>query len=200
METPMPNEPSPKPSKHAPPEFVHLVKRGYKRDHLAREFAARGYKKGAEIGVADGRFAEVICQRNPGVKLFAIDPWMPYKGNRRGGGKEQHARNYALAQQRLQPYGVRIVRKMSEQAALDFPLASLDFVFIDGNHDRAYVERDLALWAPRVKTGGIVAGHDFYHFQNSGVVEAVVAYTSVNGITDWHVCDEREPSFWWLVS
>jgi hypothetical protein len=43
----------------------------------------------------------------------------------------------------------------------DVTNGSLDFVYIDGNHRFEQVVADLAAWAPKVRPGGIVAGHDY---------------------------------------
>merc|ERR1712060_574546 len=39
--------------------------------------------------------------------------------------------------------------------------ATFDLVFIDGPHTHQNVRRDIEMWEPRVRHGGIVAGHDF---------------------------------------
>lgn len=182
-----------------PAEFVDRMLPGMTRLDLAHLFAQRGYVRGAEIGVADGRFSLALCQTIPGLALACVDPWQPYAGNVRGGPLSQHSDNYHAAQQRLAPYDVTFMRGMSLDMVQQVPLRSLDFVYIDGNHDFDYVVRDLIAWAPRVRPGGIVAGHDFYHFprRRAGVVEAVDAYTRAHDITAWSLTEEREPSFWW---
>ena len=38
---------------------------------------------------------------------------------------------------------------------------SLDFVFIDADHSYESVLDDIILWYPKVKSGGIIAGHDY---------------------------------------
>jgi hypothetical protein len=38
---------------------------------------------------------------------------------------------------------------------------SLDFVFIDGDHRYECVKADIEAWLPKVKPGGILAGHDY---------------------------------------
>lgn len=49
---------------------------------------------------------------------------------------------------------------------------SLDFVFIDAEHDYANVRRDIDAWLPKVKPGGIISGHD--HCPDfPGVMQAV---------------------------
>ena len=56
---------------------------------------------------------------------------------------------------------VNIIRKTSVQAAKQFKNGSLDFVFIDGAHDTESVCADIDTWYPKVKVGGIIAGHDY---------------------------------------
>lgn len=56
---------------------------------------------------------------------------------------------------------VTILRKTSVQAAKQFKANSLDFVFIDGSHDTESVCADIDAWFPKVKVGGIIAGHDY---------------------------------------
>lgn len=186
--------------KYGPPEHLHRVVPGMTRARLYRDvFAALGPNlKGAEIGVADGRNSLTLCQAIPGLQLLCVDPWQKYPENPRGGPQEQHDGNLALAQQRLAGFDVRFIRAFSMNAVEDVPRESLDFVYIDGNHGRKYVWADLCEWGARVRPGGIISGHDFYHFRWAGVVEAVLWYVEEFGITDWHLCDEREPSFWWV--
>lgn len=184
--------------KRGPLAYADRVRAGVTRRDLAQLFGEMGLRWIVEIGVADGRFALTLCQSIPGIHYVGVDPWRPYKGNTRGGPAEQHEGNYRLAQTRLAPFSGRLLRMTSQEAAQEFPLGSIDAVYIDGNHAGDYVMRDLMTWAPRVRSGGVVAGHDFYHFERAGVVDAVVTYTKVHGITDWSLTDEREPSFWWV--
>jgi hypothetical protein len=54
----------------------------------------------------------------------------------------------------------RLVRQRSEEAAAEFALDSIDLLHVDGNHDRAAVERDVALYLPKVRPGGFVVMDD----------------------------------------
>jgi hypothetical protein len=194
--------------KRGPVEYAHRVRPGFTRADLARLFAERGYTRGAEIGVADGRNSLTLCQHIPGLQLLCVDPWQAYPGNPRGGPQPQHNGNFDLAQERLRDFSLEFWRLYSVDAARDYRACDgvtgqpsrppLDFVYIDGNHSFDYVIEDLIEWSKNVRSGGIVSGHDFYEFKWAGVVEAVVAYTGAHGITDWWLCDEREPSFWWV--
>jgi hypothetical protein len=184
--------------KRCPPEYAERVVPGMKRLLLAKQFAAKGFTSGAEIGVADGRNSLMLCQNIPGLNLLCVDPWEQYRANPRGGPQDQHDDNYRKARERLASFRATLVRAKSMDAVRDVPLASLDFVYIDGHHGFDYVMQDVTEWSKRVRSGGIVAGHDFYHFKWAGVCEAVDAYTKAHGISEWFVCDEREPSFWWV--
>jgi len=184
--------------KRGPIEAQHRVRPGFTRTDLAREFRDRGFTKGAEIGVADGRYSLTLCQTIPNLELLCVDPWMVYRGNPRGGQSAQHAFNFVLAKQRLEPYRATLVKAFSMDAVQDVALESLDFCFIDAHHGFEYVLNDLTEWSKRVRSGGIVSGHDMYEFQHAGVIEAVNLYTAQHDITEWWICDEREPSFWWV--
>jgi len=46
-------------------------------------------------------------------------------------------------------------------AATRYPESSLDLVFLDDCHTTTHVELECLAWWPRVKPGGLMAGHDF---------------------------------------
>ena len=50
---------------------------------------------------------------------------------------------------------------------------SIDFVYIDAEHDYDSVKQDLSVWFPKVKIGGFLAGHDYNKEQFPGLVKAV---------------------------
>lgn len=157
------------------------------------------YKKGAEIGVARGIFSRTLCENIPGLELYGIDPWAAYPGNRRAHSDQELA--YQTACKMVEGYNVTFIRKMSADAVKDFEDGSLDFVFIDANHDYEYVLQDITLWTPKVR--GIVSGHDYYHFRNSGVIEAVREYAHTHGV-EVHIegepvrgrSDDEHPCWW----
>ena len=180
---------------------------------LIKYFNELGFKKGAEIGVAGGMFSEAICLAIPGLELWCVDIWHPYKGNRWSGSKERNENGFKGATERLAKYNTHIMREMSMDAVKKFRRGSLDFVFIDSNHAYDYVMQDLIEWTKRVKIGGVVSGDDYYVFKKghqnyAGVVEAVNDYTKAHGIK-FELTDpltnklrdrgaDEQPVYWWV--
>ena len=140
------------------------------RIEFATFLREQGYKIGAEIGVADGRYSEILCKTIPELRLLSVDPF--YRPG-----------HYEKAVERLKPFPLsQIKRQTSIEASLGVADEALDFVFIDGNHSFDYVMEDIIAWSRKVRKGGIVAGHDYYHFHHSGVIEAVNRYVEVHRI------------------
>lgn len=165
------------------------------RIELARYFNKLGLKIGAEIGVSAGVNAENFCREIPGLTLYCVDSWEGVKGEPR----------YQRAKIILQKYDVIFIRKASMEAVKNFEDDSLDFVFIDANHQFDFVMEDIIEWSKKVRLGGIVSGHDYYHSNlgKIGVVEAVDSYVKAHNLKlnlttkDLNSKDDKEPSFWW---
>ena len=104
--------------------------------------------------------------------------------------------NYQHSLNRLIPYGERavIVRKKSDDALLDVP-KTVDFVYIDGNHAFNYVILDILYWSPKVRSGGIIACHDYH---DTPVRMAIDGYTYCNSINPWYKTQEKQVSAYWV--
>lgn len=61
----------------------------------------------------------------------------------------------------------------SQDAVKKFEDNSLDFVYIDAEHSYKAVKEDIKEWMPKVKSGGIIAGHDYDKQEHPGVCQAV---------------------------
>lgn len=72
------------------------------------------------------------------------------------------------------------VRKRSDNAVNDVP-DNIDFIYVDGNHDYEHVKQDIELYFPKLKKGGVMAGHDFTA-DYPGVARAVLEYSDANGL------------------
>jgi predicted O-methyltransferase YrrM len=53
------------------------------------------------------------------------------------------------------------IKLTSSEASKLYTDNSLDFVFLDASHDYDNVKLDVMCWYPKVKQGGILAGHDY---------------------------------------
>lgn len=158
------------------------------RKRLATLCQKLGHAKGCELGVRGGSFAELFCKA--GLEMWCVDPWAVCPNY----PAERQARSYAEAVSRLTPYGAHLVKKPSQEAIGDVP-DGLDFLHIDGRHEFDFVMLDIIHWAPKVRSGGIIACHD-YHL--SGVKRAVEAYTLAHHIDPWFVLKNHQPTAFWV--
>ena len=129
---------------------------------------------GAEIGVKEGRFISYLLNQYPDLIMYAIDPWEDQPSGNETYIEWDWSDIYSQYQQKIQPYNGRVLelRAYSEQAAEKVEDYSLDFVFIDAQHDYDSVRQDIELWMPKIKVGGLLSGHD-YQPNFPGVIQAV---------------------------
>ena len=179
---------------------------GVSRLDFIRWIRELDFKTGAEIGVAQGEFSKLILVLNDQVTLYGVDPWEPYKDYKDYVKQSSFEDLWHEANHRLCYYKqFKFVRKYSMDAVKDFEDESLDFVYIDANHEYSYVLQDITEWAKKVKSGGMIAGHDYInlkqpvneagtHFEY-GIRRAVQEYTSTNNINPWFVLgrEAKEP-------
>lgn len=75
----------------------------------------------------------------------------------------------------------QLLRARSEEVAADFAARPIDLIHVDGNHDRAAVTRDIDLFLPHMKPGGILVMDD-------------IAWPSVRPVFE-QLCEEHELLF-----
>jgi predicted O-methyltransferase YrrM len=56
---------------------------------------------------------------------------------------------------------IKPIKSYSWEASKNFEDNSVDFVFIDADHEYESVVKDIDSWLPKVKKGGIISGHDY---------------------------------------
>lgn len=162
------------------------------RNDLAQLFHELDFKVGVEVGVAAGEYSKVIMENNPQLeKMYGVDPYIPYSGYK---DYVRHSTFNQLeedAKFRLSMYpNYEFVKKFSVEAAEQFKDGELDFVYLDANHTEQYVTEDIETWIPKVKKGGILAGHDYARIRakngeassNWAVIPAVDKYVKKHGI------------------
>jgi predicted O-methyltransferase YrrM len=178
------------------------------RRELAELFAELGLNIGAEIGTAGGEYAELLCQANPGLELYCVDAWQTYAGYRDYARQTTLDDLYESTVKRLAPFNAQLMKGWSTEMAVRFPDGSLDFCYIDCNHAYESVVADIAAWLPKIRSGGIIAGHDYSHPKGKqfGVVEAVTGWTKAYHVAPWFVCrgewereGDRTHNWLWVV-
>lgn len=181
-----------------PAAAVHRANWGPVGDHgrnsLARLIGDLGYRKGVEIGTHRAESSLMWLKRNPELHLTCIDPYAPYAARR---SQKQQDANYAAAVKRLKPYKADVVRAASLDVVGSFEVGSIDFLYIDGDHEFDAVVQDLVCWAPKVRIGGLIVLHDYCVAWRSGVMQAVDAYTSAHRISPWYVTRDANPCAFW---
>ncbi len=118
--------------------------------------------KGVEVGSFKGKFARTILEKWQGT-LYMVDAWYELDDYNDMSNIGLNQDDYLEAMRSINEFRDRayMLRCLSKQAVDLFPDESLDFVYIDANHEYSYVVEDIKLWYPKVKKGGIVAGHDY---------------------------------------
>jgi len=123
---------------------------------------------GAEIGVSHGDFSYNILTVMPAVKLHLVDTWelndqLP---------DPISAYNHTMAKlSGFDQCRYSLIKSTSVNAAKLFADDYFDFIYIDADHSCDAVAEDLQAWYPKVRSGGLVIGHDYC--QPWGVVQAV---------------------------
>lgn len=135
--------------------------------NLLREWGLMG--TAAEIGAAEGRFSREPAQWGFRV-IYLVDLWkhVPFDGvSMLNMPQDQHDSNFASVVRLTEEYPgtFQILRERSIDAAAQILDGSLDFVFIDATHEYKEVLADLRAWWPKLRTGGVCAGHDFLNLE-----------------------------------
>ncbi len=150
---------------------------------------------GAEIGVFHGNYALIYLKDLDIKKVVLIDPYKEYENYDRytsealsGAKKDAH--------EKLNIYVDKItwIELMSAEAVELIDFESLDFVYIDGNHGYQPVLQDVTLYYPKVKTGGLVSGHDYRSVVRNNVADAIDEFCKNHNLK--HHVDIQSTDWW----
>lgn len=127
-----------------------------------------------ELGAWKGRSSAFLVieakNKSPNIKINIVDTWL---------GSEEHTeemkdnlyQKFKSNMTRLDGF-YKEHRMTTDEAVSLFDDASLDGVFIDADHSYEAVKKDITNWMPKVRKGGILAGHDYIQ-TFEGVIRAV---------------------------
>ena len=121
---------------------------------------SRFVEVGSWKGKSSAFMAVEIANSGKDIEFYCVDNWS---------GSSEHAglkldslfKEFKENMKPLERY-YKPVKSDSLVAARSFDDDSLDFVFIDASHEYEDVKNDILAWLPKVRKGGVLAGHDYY--------------------------------------
>jgi hypothetical protein len=123
-----------------------------------------------EIGSYMGESTAIFAMSGIFNSIHCIDPWEgEEESNNEGNRTWEAVRTEFETNTRQWRHGfhpkVWEYKNYSHKCHHLWPDNSVDFIYIDGNHSYESVKQDIELYLPKLKKGGIIAGHD-YKFLN----------------------------------
>ncbi|CAB9507124.1 expressed unknown protein [Seminavis robusta] len=159
------------------------------RRHILPWLEKLKFTKGIEVGVQRGFLARRTlsvwksCKEYKLVDLWGADP------NYKQPGRDTIAHHHAhlrKAQNILKPYTDRSITEFFVMRSVDaaplFQDSYYDYVYLDARHDYCAVKEDIDAYWPKLRPGGILAGHDF--------IDAPSAVAALGPNKDWSHCED----------
>jgi len=131
---------------------------------------------GVEVGVASGLFANDMLMNWKIETLYLVDVWrcIPFQKGDASAPQAWHKFNFESMRRIMANHNKKaiILAGFSVDMAVKIKDQSLDFVYLDADHSYEGVLADLMAWFPKLKDGGLIAGHDYLNVAY-GVNQAV---------------------------
>ena len=183
---------------------LHELKTRYDIGHVLTEMGL--LNNAVEVGVAFGENAEIILDSCELRHIWLVDPWDYVPDEDPIGYADsikdwQGCEDYCRA--KMLRFGDRatMLKCESVDAAKSSFNYGFDFVYIDANHKRPYIDNDLHAWFNKVKKGGIFGGHDYHNVNRPDYVcevkDAVDAFFADKDYT-LHITEDEDPS-WYII-
>lgn len=158
------------------------------RHDFVKIINTKNYKVGAEIGVDWGEYSNLLLTFSELNALWSIDSWE---------GKWVHRLKEVYP--KLGTHGERskIIVRRSVEASEQFIDGQLDFIYIDADHRYEGITADIKAWFPKLRIGGMFAGHDYVIERKCDVISAVDEFMKGRK-EDLHLTQEHLTS-WYLI-
>ena len=155
---------------------------------------------GIEVGVYKADHAENLLSIWKGNKLYLVDAWQPIPDKKVNWSDFDEA--YQITKNKLGSNPrVKIIKELSADAVKLFPNNFFDFVYIDADHTYDGVMADIESWRHKIKSGGILCGHDYLNGKIGKVM--IEVKTAVDNLADkygWRVyCTEENFPSWFII-
>lgn len=142
-----------------------------RREHILFKYIQSfNLKYGAELGVWRGRVFKHLLANDPDLRMVGVDLYAPQPENtgpeKWTSGENGHAWDHETYYNDMLQFCEsvngrgRIIRDYTYNAVNQFEDNELDFIFIDADHSYEAVKKDIQDWTPKVRSGGIIFGHD----------------------------------------
>jgi predicted O-methyltransferase YrrM len=146
---------------------------------------------GIEIGVRKGGNSKQLLNNTnfSKGKFYALDCWREVKErptfNDANYQQTELDKQYTSVVDMFKDRNyVEVVRDFSVEGSKRFKDNYFDFIYIDAAHDYRSVKEDLEAWWPKLKTGGIFSGHDYFEDKRVWRGEEVGVYKAVNELAE----------------
>ena len=158
----------------------------------------------AEVGVQAGTNFQLLLTENV-KEAVAVDIWDKSETvaqNDQGYSKETLEGLYInFVRHHMADARVKVFKGFSVDVAKVFPDGYFDFIYIDADHTYEGCLADLRAWYPKIKQGGIIAGHDYIDIVGGhnedvpfGVIQAVTEFSNQHAL-DVHITKESFASY-----
>lgn len=152
---------------------------------------ASEHKLIVELGSYLGRSTRALADNTPG-QVIAIDNWygckdvnMPEQERKALFLRFNANLGNLLLRRKVLPYRIDHTKVLENQ---DLSSLQPDMVFIDGDHTKSGVENDIEIWYPKLVSGGLICGHDYYEDADVAVaVNAAFSQVKVHSTIWWAV-------------
>lgn len=136
------------------------------RDDLGTILQSEGFTRGLELGVQHGIYAHTILSKwHNCTEYHLVDLWAVQENYEdvANVNQAQQDKNYESTLGRLKAYKdkLHVCRNYTSTCVHNLEDGYFDFIYVDARHDFKGVWEDLQHYWPKLRTGGILAGHDY---------------------------------------
>lgn len=175
----------------------HHSSRVRNRARVLAELLPRDAAIVCELGVAAGEFADALLAASHDIAEYhGIDLWSDHHDTKE---MEEARKRLSLRHRMIDKRFTEIIlkRRSFADAVRDYSNDSFDLVYVDGYaHTGQEAGRTLYDWWPKVKPGGIFAGHD-YDVAWPLTVSAVTQFVREHNL-ELNVIKGDEFASWWV--
>ena len=136
------------------------------RMELPKILQNEGFKIGIELGVQYGHYSQrMLSKWTNCTEYHLVDVWAHQENYEDYANVRQEEQEdiYNTAMKTLEAYRdkIHVCRNYTTVCVETYPDDYFDFIYVDARHDFKGVWEDLVAYWPKLKVGGIMAGHDY---------------------------------------